>query len=76
MKFRDRLVVSRATLNIIEKVIKVKEPLAGAAKEEPEKKGRKFNFIYIVYVFVLLCDNGKSKGSAICITYLYLLLIV
>ena len=41
IKFRDCLVVSRATLNIVEMVIKVKVNEAGADTEEPEKKRRK-----------------------------------
>ena len=40
IKFRDRLVVSRAALSIAEKVPKVKEPVAEAVKEQPEKKRR------------------------------------
>ena len=43
IKFRDRLVVSRATLNIIEKIEKRKVPAAAAAaeEEEPDKKKKR-----------------------------------
>ena len=41
IKFRDRLVVSRATLNIIEKIEKRKVPAAAAEAEEPDKKKKR-----------------------------------
>ena len=41
IKFRDRLVVSRAMLNIIEKIEKRKMPAAAAEAEEPDKKKKR-----------------------------------
>ena len=38
LKFRDKLVVSRATLNIVEKLEKSKQSTATEASEEPDKR--------------------------------------
>ena len=61
--------VSKATLNIIEKVLKGKEPLADVATEEPEKKIEKSFICCICYMYAyysVITDIAKAR---LCIAY-------